>query len=510
MKFLRVLIAMLAALALTHAVAAPGVAETREQAAMDKLLKGFSVTSNGWTKGPTMDAIINIYERTRDPKYRALIDESFTNAFRNGKGWRSGDSNKLYYDDMGWYANAWLRAYDVTGDVKFLNEAKAIFSDMSKAWDNTCGGGIWWTDERNYKNAITNELFLLAGARLARRTPVGTMEGAFTYKDWALKEADWFVNKSGMINSQHLINDGLTPGCKNNLQATWSYNQGVILGGLTEMWRLTGDRGYLASAEQLAEAAMTRMVYATGVFRDVCDTWGSGCTGDAEIFKGMFAQGLARLYNADRANKPQYLDFLQLSADSIWNNSRDAQNGLGLKWAGPVGTPNQASQASGLLLLGGIALLNAGGETSGPSLKATVSQLLVSDTANAAAWSLQKNLQKGNLFYGDRTYTFATVPVELVGADWIRTANSSKTYNRSPVVTFTLSAPADVYVAFDNRAARPAWADATWTDTGFDLTQTENANTTRASSVFKKRFNAGPVSLGVWNNSASMYTVIIK
>ena len=77
------------------------------------------------------------------------------------------------------------------------------------------------------------------------------------------------------------------------------------------------------------------------------------------IFKGPFVQGLARLYNAERGNRAQYLPFLDVSADSLWNNSRDAQNALGTNWAGPVGVPSQASQASGLLLLGEINLLDA-------------------------------------------------------------------------------------------------------------------------------------------------------
>jgi predicted alpha-1,6-mannanase (GH76 family) len=280
---------------------------------------------------------------------------------------------------MGWYANTWLRAYDVTGDVKYLNEAKAIFSDMTKVWDATCGGGIWWTSDRDYKNAITNELFLLAAARLARRTPAGTMEGDFSYKDWALKEADWFVNKSGMINGKNLVNDGLTKdgNCKNNGQAEWSYNQGVILGGLTEMWRLTGDRGYLASAEKIADAVLKNMVHPNGALRDVCDQWGGGCTGDAVIFKAMFAQGLARLYNADRANKPQYGAFLVASANSLWDKSRTPENGFGINWNGPavdtyaadedVAKAKQSAAGSGALLLSEVALLNAGGEVTPPT-----------------------------------------------------------------------------------------------------------------------------------------------
>jgi hypothetical protein len=107
---------------------------------------------------------------------------------------------------------------------------------------------------------------------------------------------------------------------------------------------------------------MARMTYPNGVLRDVCDP--GNCTGDALIFKGLFAQGLARLYNADRGNKPQYGEFLSTNADSLWNTSRDSRNRLGVSWVGPVGTPGASSQAAGALLLGEVALLNAGGETS--------------------------------------------------------------------------------------------------------------------------------------------------
>ena len=39
-----------------------------------------------------------------------------------------------------------------------------------------------------------------------------------------------------------LVNDGLTAGCANNGGTTWTYNQGVILGGLAALHELTGDR----------------------------------------------------------------------------------------------------------------------------------------------------------------------------------------------------------------------------------------------------------------------------
>ncbi len=141
----------------------------------------------------------------------------------------------------------------------------------------------------------------------------------------------------------------------------------------------------------------------------------------------------------------------------------------------------------------------------------TPGNLVVNDGANSADWSVQTNLQAGNVAYGDRTYTWSAVPAAVAGGSWIRTANDSKAYTGTPLVSFTIAAAADVYVALDNRAPLPAWVDSSWADSGADLTQAESASVSRGFSLFRKRFNAGTVTLGPWNNTGtSMYTVIVK
>ncbi|HET7792933.1 MAG TPA: PQQ-dependent sugar dehydrogenase [Rhizobacter sp.] len=141
----------------------------------------------------------------------------------------------------------------------------------------------------------------------------------------------------------------------------------------------------------------------------------------------------------------------------------------------------------------------------------TISNLAVSDGANSADWSVQSNLQAGNTAYGDRTYTWSAVPAAVAGGRWIRTANDSKSYTGTPLVSFAISAAADVYVALDNRSALPSWVDSSWTDSGVDLTQAESGTVSRGFSLWRKRFNAGTVTLGPWNNAGtSMYTVIVK
>jgi len=94
-----------------------------------------------------------------------------------------------------------------------------------------------------------------------------------------------------------------------------------------------------------------------------------------------------------------------------------------------------------------------------------VSGLTVNDSANAANWSLRTNLQVGNTLYGDRTFTVAGLPAALAGAAWIRPANASKSVPANPLVTFTISQGATVYVAADARSGKRSWMDSSWVDT---------------------------------------------
>jgi hypothetical protein len=133
----------------------------------------------------------------------------------------------------------------------------------------------------------------------------------------------------------------------------------------------------------------------------------------------------------------------------------------------------------------------------------TISNLTVYDTANASNWSIQQNLQVGNLAYQDRTYTLASIPPSLLGSQWVRPGMASKTSTASPLVTFNISAAMTVYVAVDTRLGRRSWMDSTWTDTGTQIIDNENTPTNFV--VFSKAYSAGLVSLGPNVGSGSTY-----
>jgi hypothetical protein len=151
-----------------------------------------------------------------------------------------------------------------------------------------------------------------------------------------------------------------------------------------------------------------------------------------------------------------------------------------------------------------------GGTTGGGGGGSGETTFTVSDTTNAADWSAQTNLQAADRQYGDRTYTFTTVPTLVAGADWIRTANDSKAYTSSPLVTLSLGANTDVYVAHNDAiSTKPSWLTG-WTNTGEKLVN--NESTPGSYTLFKKSFTAGSnVELGSnGHTTAGMYTIILK
>ncbi|OOF98434.1 glycoside hydrolase family 76 protein [Aspergillus carbonarius ITEM 5010] len=241
-----------------------------------------------------------------------------------------------YYDDEAWWALGWIQAYDLTHDPRYLDTAADIFEDMTTGWNATCGG-VWWDKSHTQNGAIENELFLSVAAHLGRRMP----SNASYYREWAMQEWTWFQN-SGLINDEYTINNGLDlTTCRNDNGTVWSYNQGVILGGLVELSKLVNNTAYITTAQKIADAAIQALSDSTGVLTEPCEP---DCTGDAPQFKGVFMRNLQALYQAspeDRIKK-----FLQTNANSIWQNDRGDDSELGGNWSGPFSNADATTQSS--------------------------------------------------------------------------------------------------------------------------------------------------------------------
>ncbi|PMB71813.1 Mannan endo-1,6-alpha-mannosidase DFG5 [Beauveria bassiana] len=255
-----------------------------------------------------------------------------------------------FYDDEGWWALGLIHAYDYTHKQEYLDSAVRIFSDMQGGGNTNCKGGIYWSKKRNYVNAIANELYISVAASLANRIP--NDKGKYT--SIAESQWQWFAN-SGMINGDNLINDGLNDQCINNGQTTWTYNQGVVLGGLVELYKATGNRDYLDRANDLASVSMKKLVDGNGILVEGCENDGGHCGSDGAQFKGVYARNLRYLDEISPSNDIKY--FLARNADSIWAKDRDENNNkLGVAWAGPLYSPIGNAHSSAMdALVGAVA-----------------------------------------------------------------------------------------------------------------------------------------------------------
>jgi predicted alpha-1,6-mannanase (GH76 family) len=289
----------------------------------------------GWQDAQSLTALVDYMQQTGDSTYSYAISQVYDDN-------NSAQFTNQYLDDTGWWGLAWLSAYQYTGDPAYLQTAEYDDNYMSNYWSSSCGGGLWWSTSKANLNAIENELYLELSASLHN-----TLSGDTTYLNRAEQEWSWFA-KSGLINSQYLINDGLNVStCQNSGAKTYTYNQGVILTGLAQLEQATGNGSLLSTADAIATAATTRLVNGNGVLIDPCEP--SGCATDGYSFKGIFVRDLSQYEQSTGIGA--YNGFLNNQASSITANDTDGDGQSGLFWAGPLtdrGFQNQQSALDAL------------------------------------------------------------------------------------------------------------------------------------------------------------------
>jgi len=340
-RLARVTAAVVLGLGMTIGTAGTASAATPASSGAAVLMQSYN-SSTGlignawWTSAVALSTVMTYRQATGDTTY----DYAISTAFNDQK---SGNFENAYMDDTGWWALVWIQAYDITGNATYLQMAETDATYMHGYWDATCGGGIYWSTAKSYKNAIANELFLQLTAAIHNRVP-----GDSTYLGWANSEWSWF-NGSGMINSSHLINDGISMStCHNNGAPVWSYNQGVPLGGLVAMYKATGDQTFLTTAQTLANASTTNAALnPAGILTDPCES--GDCGGDGPSFKGAYVRGLGAL-NAALTGHP-YSAYLSRQATSAYATDRNPLDAYGLHWGRAIDSTDAARQQSAVDLM---------------------------------------------------------------------------------------------------------------------------------------------------------------
>jgi hypothetical protein len=292
----------------------------------------FGDSAFGWQSAVAQSTVEAYEQATGDRMYVSDIASTYSEYVSSDpRGFPDFEDN--YIDDSGWWGIAWLQAYLITGNSDYLNLAEADASYMyDNGWDtdsSSCGGsgGVWWYIGGSTpagRLAIPNEVFLELTAWLYNVTKDST------YLDWANAEWSWFEN-SGMIGSDDLVYDGFNGTCTFTGANTWSYEQGVILGGLAQLYDATGNTALLTEAEDIANAEINSSTLdPDGVLLEPCDITNTPCPGSPDSFKGIFVQNLKML--ATIAGTSQYNSFLQDQATAIGGTDINSSSQFGMFW----------------------------------------------------------------------------------------------------------------------------------------------------------------------------------
>ena len=288
----------------------------------------------------------------------AMLVKGFNTTDGNGEHYGMGNCHTPFcgsFDDQAWWALAWAKAYELTGDTQYRLRSEQIFEYLAEnSWDDTaCGGGCWWSSSKHYKNSITNQLFFALTTQLASAYDSGSPEHEF-YVDWAKKSWAWIGSGGGgsalRRGGSGLFLDGLSSAqCKRSngndggANATWTYNQGVVLSALGKLYEFTRDEELLSTAYSVVQAVIAHLTLPanrtsgggggggnSGTDRMLIEI-GCGDSGCAEgsdhaMFKGAFMRHmgyLRRTKGVPAAHQAVYREFAAANAESAWWHSRE-------------------------------------------------------------------------------------------------------------------------------------------------------------------------------------------
>lgn len=113
-----------------------------------------SGTWNGealWQSGNSIESLANLAIAEANV---TLYAEVFWNSYL-----RTAPVVDQCFDDHQWWLLGWVRAYEATGEVLYLQRAAQVFDFVVEyGWTNQCGGGILWCPEQPGTNGYKNTM----------------------------------------------------------------------------------------------------------------------------------------------------------------------------------------------------------------------------------------------------------------------------------------------------------------------------------------------------------------
>jgi predicted alpha-1,6-mannanase (GH76 family) len=283
-----------------------------------------------WMSAHAWETVMDAYVRTGKKEFLDQIGQVYDgfNA-RHTADWTRND----YNDDIMWWVLASARAYAITGEKRYLTQAKTHFDWVwTNERDSELGGGIWWKNsEHATKNSCVVAPAIISAILLAK----GLADDGYRVKAESLYawQKRTLVEPTGKVYD-NIRKDGTLA------KGSTTYNQGTWIGSALLL-------GHLADAEKAADWTRANLVSTQGIFKQ--EGPGQGDFGTFKLICIRYVVELGRLKGSEK-----YAEWMEANAVEVWENRRVADNIMGFDWTKAAPATGIESQSAA----GGVALLN--------------------------------------------------------------------------------------------------------------------------------------------------------
>lgn len=289
-----------------------------------------------WWEAQLWETVMDVYERTGLPKYQSMIDDVYDGFVSAYPSWEENPFN----DDIGWWALASLRAYNLTGQSRYLTMSKQMFDHVYETqYSDDYGGGIWWNSIEflTQKNVATNATAAIIAMKLYHALNDSTyLEKAEQLFAWV---RNTFYDEDTGFVGDHISGDD--PGVVSKWEYT--YNFGQYAAAAYEMYLEKREEKYLEEAYKAIDWVINRMTNDGILIYEGDD--------DCPAFKMIFSRTVARI--GSEQGKTEYIQFLQRNANQAFNHARSD----GLIGADYSTTPDE-SAIQVIAAAAGVSILN--------------------------------------------------------------------------------------------------------------------------------------------------------
>lgn len=284
-----------------------------------------------WNQALVILMVEDRYDCQGDKSVKPLITDLLNAFLAHEKNPQTNDPMDWtwndFQDDLLWAGLAFIRGYQITGEEKFLTQAKWDWEFLyNRGYDKALGGGLWWDIHNQNKSGLSNNPAVSMACYLYEATKDEK------YKTQAEDIYNWIYTHlrepNGAID-ENMNKDGVKTNSYN------VYNVGAFIEAANALHRVTGKNAYLEDAKTSIQYVMREKVNEKGIM----SKWHRDGSWQSEFARGMglfVKDNNLWNYQADytTARKPiTYYDWMRMNAQAAWD-TRDRTNNITFnEWA---------------------------------------------------------------------------------------------------------------------------------------------------------------------------------